>query len=120
MNAFSAAVLMRCPRCRKGSMYKNNNLLSFSFANSMNLECAHCKQSFEPEPGFYYGAMYMSYGLQVLLFMFLFFFFAVIGEMNIHWFVIMTFIAMLLASPYFLKLSRTLYLMLFVRFDKTL
>jgi uncharacterized protein (DUF983 family) len=119
MNAFSAAVLMRCPRCRKGSMYKNNPF-SFSFANSMNMECAHCKQSFEPEPGFYYGAMYMSYGLQVVLFMSMFIPYTLIGEMNIHWFVAMSFVAVLLASPYFLKLSRTLYLMIFVHYDKTL
>jgi hypothetical protein len=99
-------------------MYKNNRLLSFDFSNSMHMECAHCQQSFEPEPGFYYGAMYMSYGLNVVLFMLLFIVFAVVGEMNIHVFVLMSFFAILITSSYFLKLSRTLYLMLFVRYDE--
>jgi hypothetical protein len=31
----------------------------------MNQACSHCKQSFMPEPGFYYGAMYVSYALYV-------------------------------------------------------
>ena len=45
----------------------------------MNKQCANCGQRFEPEPGFYYGAMFISYiflaffslalvGLQVFFF----------------------------------------------------
>lgn len=30
--------------------------------------CGHCHQSFEPEPGFYFGAMFVSYGINTLLF----------------------------------------------------
>lgn len=33
----------------------------------MNSTCGHCHLSFEPEPGFYYGAMFVSYALSVLL-----------------------------------------------------
>jgi len=33
----------------------------------MNGACSHCKQNFEPEPGFYYGAMFISYAISVLL-----------------------------------------------------
>lgn len=29
----------------------------------MHKECPHCKQDFEMEPGFYWGAMYMGYAL---------------------------------------------------------
>ena len=28
-------------------------------------ECAHCKLSYEPEPGFFFGAMYWSYAIIV-------------------------------------------------------
>lgn len=31
----------------------------------MHKECPVCKANFEPEPGFYYGAMYISYALNV-------------------------------------------------------
>ena len=31
-------------------------------------ECSICKASYVPEPGFYFGAMYVSYGLGVALF----------------------------------------------------
>lgn len=29
--------------------------------------CSHCQERFEPEPGFYFGAAYVSYGLTVAL-----------------------------------------------------
>ena len=36
---------------------------SFTFNRpfDMNETCKHCEQHFEPEPGFYYGAMFLSY-----------------------------------------------------------
>jgi len=33
----------------------------------MNAVCPHCGVSFMPEPGFYIGAMYISYGFNVIL-----------------------------------------------------
>ncbi len=29
--------------------------------------CPVCRQTYEPEPGFYYGAMYVSFGFSVLV-----------------------------------------------------
>jgi len=34
----------------------------------MNATCSSCEASFEPEPGFYFGAMYVSYGFTIALF----------------------------------------------------
>ncbi len=34
----------------------------------MNESCEHCGQKFEPEPGFYYGAMFISYILSGWIF----------------------------------------------------
>lgn len=31
--------------------------------------CSACQLNFEPEPGFYFGAMFISYGLSGLLFL---------------------------------------------------
>lgn len=38
--------------------------------HAMNSVCSNCEVSFEPEPGFYFGAMYVSYGFTILLFIF--------------------------------------------------
>jgi uncharacterized protein (DUF983 family) len=51
---------MRCPRCRDGEMFTTS---SFGFHKPFDMEdkCDHCGQDFRPEPGFYYGAMFLSY-----------------------------------------------------------
>jgi len=34
----------------------------------MNKNCSHCDADFEPEPGFYFGAMFVSYAISVTIF----------------------------------------------------
>ncbi|MDF7819207.1 DUF983 domain-containing protein [Runella sp. MFBS21] len=52
----------RCPKCHQGQVFKTNNLFSFR-PTKMEDVCPHCHQNFVKEPGFYWGAMYVSYAL---------------------------------------------------------
>lgn len=52
-------LLQRCPCCVTGRM--------FSGLFRMNARCSHCGLNFEPEPGYYIGALYMNYGLGLVL-----------------------------------------------------
>jgi uncharacterized protein (DUF983 family) len=61
----SAIWLGKCPHCRTGKLF-NHPPLSLRFAE-MNPVCPHCGVSFMPEPGFYIGAMYISYAFNVTL-----------------------------------------------------
>jgi len=56
----SSVFSMTCPRCREGEMFPTG---SFSFTKpfEMHDHCPVCKQNYMPEPGFYYGAMFISY-----------------------------------------------------------
>jgi uncharacterized protein (DUF983 family) len=62
----SALLLGKCPHCRQGNMFAHSatSLLKFS---KMNERCPHCGIRLEPEPGFYQGAMYVSYGFTVMV-----------------------------------------------------
>jgi uncharacterized protein (DUF983 family) len=51
-----------CPICHKGKVFQNSNLFSLHIGK-MNRECSVCHTSFTKEPGFYYGAMFVSYML---------------------------------------------------------
>ncbi|WP_196886189.1 DUF983 domain-containing protein [Aureivirga sp. CE67] len=54
-----------CPNCQKGKMFKvKGSLLKFKFPQ-MHDFCPSCNHKFEREPGFFYGAMYVSYGVSV-------------------------------------------------------
>jgi uncharacterized protein (DUF983 family) len=57
-----------CPRCQERKVFKYGPYSSIEFTE-MHEHCAHCGQAFEPEPDFYQGAMYVSYGLSSALFL---------------------------------------------------
>ncbi|WP_236668769.1 DUF983 domain-containing protein [Hymenobacter rubidus] len=55
-----ALLELRCPRCHTGNLF-THSALSTKFME-MPEACPICRQTYEPEPGFYYGAMYISSG----------------------------------------------------------
>lgn len=56
----------RCPRCRKQNMFMYPTLRLGKLLK-MHRECPNCRQDLIPEPGFYFGAMYFSYAINVAL-----------------------------------------------------
>lgn len=50
----------KCPRCHEGDLYYTPTF-SFKRPFDMKKNCEVCGQDFEPEPGFYYGSMFISY-----------------------------------------------------------
>ena len=67
-SVFTSIIKIKCPRCHEGDMFPPGTLYSFSKFAKMNKNCSQCGQSFEPEPGFYFGAMFISYGLSSAIF----------------------------------------------------
>ncbi len=58
-----ALVHSKCPRCRRGDVFKNS-MYGFR-SQKMNDNCPHCNLKFEREPGYFYVAMFVSYGFNV-------------------------------------------------------
>ncbi|MEI7801182.1 MAG: DUF983 domain-containing protein [Bacteroidota bacterium] len=58
---------MKCPHCREGNLFLFNNPFNLKKFDKMPEFCPVCNQSFFPEVGFYYGAMYMSYMLSIAI-----------------------------------------------------
>ena len=52
----------KCPKCHQGDLFRSS-LLSGKGIYNMYSGCNECDQDFEMEPGFYWGAMYIGYGL---------------------------------------------------------
>jgi uncharacterized protein (DUF983 family) len=54
----------KCPNCKEGAAFKKGiPLLGFP---EMNETCPSCDYKFEREPGYFIGAMYLSYGLALV------------------------------------------------------
>jgi len=103
----------KCPQCRIGDMfsYPASNFRRF---NVMNMTCPHCGLRLEPEPGFYQGAMYVSYGFtiacMIIVSLILYFFF---GHPSEWVYIGVVVAAMLLLVPLNYRYSRILFLYLF-------
>ena len=54
-----------CPKCQNESMYVDANPLHLTKVLKMHEKCSHCGLKYQIEPSFFYGAMYVSYGLNV-------------------------------------------------------
>lgn len=55
----------KCPHCHEGEFMVSRNPYDLSRAGDLLEACPVCHRKYEPEPGFYYGGMYVSYGLAV-------------------------------------------------------
>lgn len=110
-------ISQKCPRCHKGHLFQDRNPFNFSTFSRMNKECSECGLKTEPEPGFYFGAMYISYGLSVGVFLTNFLLFAILFPISGILFIILNTLLLLLLWPLIFRLARTIYLGFFVRFD---
>jgi len=59
----AALLRQRCPRCRDGRVFRG--------ILAMHEACPACGHRFEREPGYFVGAMYMSYALAAPLYLLL-------------------------------------------------
>lgn len=83
----------------------------------MRPACPCCGLPSEPEPGFYYGAMYVSYGIGVVIFLLDFVLFALLFPLPGYWFLVLNTIVLLVLWPWIFRVSRIIYLSIFTKYD---
>ncbi len=116
-NSKGSAILHgKCPRCRKGTMfpYSAYNLIRF---HKMNEDCPVCGLRFEREPGFFFGAMYISYAFSVAIFTTVGVALTVLGDYSLYTYLIGIGGSVLLLLPVSFRYSRILFLHLFGGID---
>jgi uncharacterized protein (DUF983 family) len=106
-----------CPKCQKESMYSDRNPLHLTKVLKMNDHCSHCGLKYQIEPSFFYGAMYVSYGLNVAVGIAAFIVSFVFFKTSIEESFISIVVALIILFPFVLRLSRNLYINMFVSYD---
>lgn len=110
----------KCPKCHQDDMYKIKNPYVLSDTLKMNETCAHCSTRYKIEPSFFYGAMYVSYGVGIAFATAAF----VITYLFIGTSLKTAFIAIVATLvgflPVIMRLSRNIWINLFMSYDKTL
>ncbi|MCC9018638.1 MULTISPECIES: DUF983 domain-containing protein [Flavobacterium] len=106
-----------CPRCHKESMYSDRNPLHLTKVLKMNENCSHCGLKYQIEPSFFYGAMYVSYGLNVAVGIAAFIVSFVLFKTSVEESFLIIVATLILLFPFVLRLSRNLYINMFVSYD---
>ena len=103
----------KCPQCQKKNIFSSNGNLLLLKIPQMNVRCENCNLKFEKEPGFFFGAMFVSYALAVA---------EIIGVFIVsHFFIglslLTSFFGIILSAILFstinFRLSRTIWIYLF-------
>lgn len=63
LSLLQSILAMKCPRCRTGNLFTVPGSFVYKDLTVMPKTCPSCSQNYMPEPGFYYGAMFVSYGI---------------------------------------------------------
>ena len=84
----------------------------------MNEYCGHCGLKYQIEPSFFYGAMYVSYALNVAMGVAAFIISYVFFNSSMKQAFIAIIISMIVAFPYVMRLSRNIYINMFVNYDE--
>jgi uncharacterized protein (DUF983 family) len=108
--SFKNALLSgKCPACRQGDIFKYPFKSVAHFAD-MHQACPVCGASFQPEPGFYFGAMYITYAFNIVLLI-------IFGLGLYYWielpepiYLVLIAILAVITTPFSFRISRVLWL----------
>ncbi|GMN07063.1 DUF983 domain-containing protein [Croceitalea sp. MTPC5] len=109
-----------CPKCHAESMYKNQNPYALGTLFKMHERCSNCHTKYKIEPSFFYGSMYVSYGVGVAFAVATF----VLAFLIFKTSLMNTFVAIVLTlivfMPIIIRLSRNIWINLFIKYDPNL
>jgi len=116
MNMFSSIWNYKCPRCRKGDLY----IKPFNVKEPVKMpeRCEVCGQKTMPEPGFYYGAMFISYILTGWIAL------IIVGgcmyflDFSVNQAFLVLIVVAILSYFFVLRLSRSVWIHIAVKYDK--
>lgn len=108
-----------CPRCHEEGMYLDKNPYHLGKIYKMHERCACCDLKYKIEPSFFYGAMYVSYGVGIAFAVAAF----VISRLIIGSTLLQSFVAIIITlvvfMPVIMRVSRNIWINLFIKYNPT-
>ncbi len=111
-------IFNKCPRCHEGQFFVTNNPYDLKRFQKMHEHCPHCGELLMREPGFYIGAMYVSYAISVVLTALFFFGFVIGLGLPMYWILGLLILLIVVLVPVSFRLSRLVWINIFVDYDK--
>jgi hypothetical protein len=101
-------------------MYKNSNAYQLTQTLEMHECCGHCNTKYKIEPSFFYGSMYVSYGVGIGFSVAAFLLTFILFETSL----VTSFIAIVATligfMPIIMRVSRNIWINLFMSYDAAL
>ena len=116
-NKLYSILYNKCPQCQEGRFFKHAITLKLKNNLKVYENCESCGLKYMIEPSFFYGAMYVSYALTVALAVAIFIISYLIGLDLIGSFIAI-FVFLIASTPITMRLSRLIYINMFVHYKK--
>ena len=107
----------KCPQCNQGDFFVNSNPYKFKDNLKIHDNCPNCQFKYMIEPSFFYGAMYVSYGITVAMAVAIFIICQLLN-LNLVLSVISIIVVLILSLPNLVRISRLIYINMFVSYEK--
>lgn len=107
----------KCPKCQEGDFMKEKNIFKLHKAFQMHENCSNCGFKYMMEPSFFYGAMYVNYGLTVGVSIITFIIATLVFNLSLLESFIPIVIMLLITAPITIRLSRIVWINLFVKYN---
>lgn len=117
-NIFRSVFTNKCSRCNQGDVFTNKNPYALSDMFKMHETCDHCHLKYEKEPSFFYGAMYVSYGISAGWFIIWYALQSTILHWDLLYFAITLTAFIILVAPLTLRWSRLIWLNIFYKYKR--
>ena len=108
-----------CPKCHQESMYVEKNPYILTDTLKINDTCSHCNTRYRMEPSFFYGSMYVSYGVGIAFALIAFAVSYLIFESSLMTAFIAIVVTLIGLMPLIMRWSRNIWINLFMSYDKT-
>ncbi len=105
----------KCPRCQEGDFFVKPAGFRFKDNLKTHENCSNCGLKYMIEPSFFYGAMYVSYAITVAMAVAVFVI-CQLFDLSLVASLISILVALILANPFVMRVSRLLYINMFIRF----
>ena len=109
-----------CPKCHQDFMYKNKNAYHLSQTLEMHERCSKCQTKYKIEPSFFYGSMYVSYGVGVAFSIITFIISFIVFKSSLFFSFIAIVLTLVGLMPIIMRLSRNIWINLFMSYDASL
>jgi uncharacterized protein (DUF983 family) len=109
----------KCPVCHEGDYFMTNKPYDLKNFDKSKEVCSTCEHKYEIENGFYYGAMYVSYGLSVAFGVSIFMAMYVLFDALPLWlYVFSIIVGIILLMPISFRVSRMIWMNMFSSYGK--